>query len=79
MIMKSQVVLSVRSRESIRLACTWVTSAARPGLWGRSNNDRIGSLADAYGTYDQDGEHNRGRTGLLSMTEQIARVQFEMP
>jgi len=29
--------------------------------------------------YDQDEEHNRARAGLLPMTEQIARVQFEMP
>ena len=35
--------------------------------------------ADAYRAYDQDEEHNRARAGLLPMTEQIARVQFEMP
>jgi Stress responsive A/B Barrel Domain len=34
--------------------------------------------ADAYRAYDQDEEHNRVRAGLLPMTEQIARVQFEM-
>lgn len=35
--------------------------------------------ADAYRAYDQDEEHNRARAELLPMTEQIARVQFEMP
>ncbi|MFI5063335.1 MAG: hypothetical protein ACHP9Z_05070 [Streptosporangiales bacterium] len=35
--------------------------------------------ADAYRACDQDEEHNRARAGLLPMTEQIARVQFEMP
>ena len=35
--------------------------------------------ADAYRAYDQDEEHNRARAGLLAMTEQIARGQFEMP
>ena len=34
---------------------------------------------DAYRAYDQSEEHNRARAGLLPMTEQIARVQFEMP
>ena len=34
---------------------------------------------DAYRAYDQDEEHDRARAGLLPMTEQIARVQFEMP
>ncbi|HEY7262063.1 MAG TPA: Dabb family protein [Trebonia sp.] len=34
---------------------------------------------DAYRAYDQDAEHNRARAELLPMTEQIARVQFEMP
>jgi hypothetical protein len=33
----------------------------------------------AYRACDQDEEHNRARAGLLPMTEQIARVQFEMP
>ena len=37
------------------------------------------SDADAYRAYDQDEQHNRARAGLLPMTEQIARVQFEMP
>ncbi len=35
--------------------------------------------ADAHRAYDQDEERNRARTGLLPMTEQIARVQFEVP
>ena len=35
--------------------------------------------ADAYRAYDNDEAHNRARAGLLPMTEQIARVQFEMP
>ena len=35
--------------------------------------------ADAYRAYDQDEGHNRARAVLLPMTEQIARVQFEMP
>ncbi len=35
--------------------------------------------ADAYRAYDQDEERNRARARLLPMTEQIARVQFEMP
>ena len=34
---------------------------------------------DAYRAYDQDAEHNRARAELLPLTEQIARVQFEMP
>jgi Stress responsive A/B Barrel Domain len=34
---------------------------------------------DAYRAYDLDEEHNRARARLLPMTEQIARVQFEMP
>jgi len=34
---------------------------------------------DAYRAYDRDAEHNRARAELLSMTEQIARVQFEIP
>jgi hypothetical protein len=35
--------------------------------------------AAAYRAYDRDEGHNRARAGLLPMTEQIARVQFEMP
>jgi hypothetical protein len=35
--------------------------------------------ADAYRAYDRDKEHNRARAGLLPLTEQIARVQFELP
>lgn len=35
--------------------------------------------ADGYRGYDKDEEHNRARAVLLPMTEQIARVQFEMP
>jgi hypothetical protein len=34
--------------------------------------------AAAYRAYDRDEGHNRARAGLLPMTEQIARVQFEM-
>ena len=34
---------------------------------------------DAYRAYDRDAEHNRARAELLPMTEQIARVQFEIP
>ena len=34
---------------------------------------------DAYRAYDQDDDHNRARAALLPMTEQIARVQFEIP
>jgi hypothetical protein len=34
---------------------------------------------EAYRTYDLDEAHNRARASLLPMTEQIARVQFEMP
>jgi hypothetical protein len=34
---------------------------------------------NCHRAYDQDEEHNRARAGLLPMTEQIARVQFEMP
>jgi hypothetical protein len=33
---------------------------------------------DAYRAYDQDEKHNRVRAALLPMTEQIARVQFEV-
>jgi hypothetical protein len=35
--------------------------------------------ADAYRAYDLDEDHNRARARLLPMTEQIARLQFEMP
>jgi hypothetical protein len=35
--------------------------------------------SDAYRAYDQDPAHNRARAGLIPLTEQIARVQFEMP
>ena len=34
---------------------------------------------DAYRAYDQDPAHNHARAGLIPLTEQIARVQFEMP
>ena len=37
------------------------------------------SDADGYRAYDQDEEHDRARAGLLPMTEQFARAQFEMP
>ena len=41
----------------------------------------VSDFADpgAYRACDQDEEHNRARAALLPMTEQIARVQFEMP
>jgi hypothetical protein len=41
----------------------------------------VADFADeaAYRAYDLDEAHNRARAGLLPMTEQIARVQFEMP
>ncbi len=35
--------------------------------------------AEAYRAYDQDAAHNQARAGLIPMTEQIARVQFELP
>ena len=35
--------------------------------------------AQAYRAYDQDPAHNHARAGLIPLTEQIARVQFEMP
>ena len=35
--------------------------------------------AEAYRAYDQDPAHNQARAGLIPLTEQIARVQFEMP
>lgn len=34
---------------------------------------------EAYRGYDQDPAHNHARAGLIPLTEQIARVQFEMP
>ncbi len=34
---------------------------------------------EAYRAYDQDPAHNHARAGLLPLTEQIARIQFEMP
>ena len=34
--------------------------------------------ADAYRGYDEDEEHNRLRARLKPMTEQIARLQFEL-
>lgn len=34
---------------------------------------------EAYRAYDQDPVHNQARAGLIPLTEQIARVQFEMP
>jgi hypothetical protein len=34
---------------------------------------------EAYRAYDQDPAHNHARAGLIPLTEQIARVQFEMP
>ena len=33
----------------------------------------------AYRDYDQDPAHNQARAGLIPMTEQIARIQFELP
>ena len=35
--------------------------------------------AEAYRAYDHDPEHNQARAGLIQLTEQIARIQFEMP
>jgi hypothetical protein len=35
--------------------------------------------AEAYRAYDQDPAHNQARAGLVPLTEQIARVQFEVP
>ena len=35
--------------------------------------------AEAYRAYDHDPEHNQARAGLIRLTEQIARIQFEMP
>jgi len=35
--------------------------------------------ADAYRAYDHDFAHNQARAGLIPLTEQIARVQFEIP
>lgn len=35
--------------------------------------------AEAYRAYDQDSAHNRARAGLMPLTEEIARIQFEMP
>jgi hypothetical protein len=35
--------------------------------------------AEAYRAYDLDPAHNQARAGLIPLTEQIARVQFEMP
>ena len=47
----------------------------------RDGNWSFAIVADpgAYRAYDPDEEHNRARAVLLPMTEQIARVQFEMP
>jgi len=33
----------------------------------------------AYRVYDQDAEHNRGRARLAPLTEQVVRVQFQLP
>ena len=35
--------------------------------------------AEAYRGYDQDAAHNQARAGLAPLTEQIARIQVEMP
>jgi hypothetical protein len=35
--------------------------------------------AEAYRAYDHDPAHNQARAVLLPLTEQIARIQFEMP
>jgi hypothetical protein len=35
--------------------------------------------AEAYVAYDKDLAHNQARAGIMPLTEQIARVQFEMP
>jgi RNA polymerase sigma factor (sigma-70 family) len=34
---------------------------------------------DSYRAYDQDAEHNRIRSRLVPMAEQVARVQFQVP
>ena len=35
--------------------------------------------AEAYRAYDRDSAHNEARAGLVPLTEQIARIQFEVP
>jgi quinol monooxygenase YgiN len=35
--------------------------------------------ADAYRAYDRDPAHTQARAGLSPLTEQIARIQFEVP
>lgn len=35
--------------------------------------------ADAYRGYDADAEHNRLRAEMAPLTEEVARVQFELP
>jgi hypothetical protein len=35
--------------------------------------------AAAYRAYDQDPAHNQARAGLGPLTEQVARIQFELP
>jgi hypothetical protein len=35
--------------------------------------------AEAYRAYDRDAAHNQARARLIPLTEQIARVQFEVP
>ncbi|HUN34927.1 MAG TPA: Dabb family protein [Trebonia sp.] len=37
------------------------------------------TTAEAYRAYDLDRVHNQARAGLIPLTEQIARIQFEMP
>jgi hypothetical protein len=34
---------------------------------------------EAYRAYDQDFAHNQARAVLVPLTEQIARIQFELP
>jgi hypothetical protein len=34
---------------------------------------------DSYRAYDQDAEHNRIRSRLAPLAEQVARVQFQVP
>ena len=56
----------------------------RDDLGLREGNWSFAIVADftdteAYRSYDQDPEHNQARAGLLPLTEQIARIQIEMP
>ena len=50
----------------------------RDGNWSFAIVGDFSDL-DAYRAYDLDAEHNRIRAQLRPLTEQIARVQFELP